>query len=262
MLRYLAFVSSRKHRFHETNQPSRASVYSSIKKIIMKQYLNKMYADLSKCISDELSIWDLRTKVVAVMRDGGTDIIKALNDSPFFTVPCSAHLLQCVVRIAFLDNPFVRNQLVPKCRKIVSSFKHTNENTKILKHCTNELIAKATIIDPRFKLNPFQQENHSVLLSSIKDSIVGEMEKISVPHGLSPAQKNSVTPSSTLLPQSHTDSSHGVWARYKQLIPSLNVTPHLHTTARDELNHYLNEPTSNPESNPKQLASIAMILNK
>ncbi|KAJ8883488.1 hypothetical protein PR048_015332 [Dryococelus australis] len=29
---------------------------------------------------------------------------------------------------------------------------------------TNELIPKATVLDPRFKLNPFQQEKHSVFL--------------------------------------------------------------------------------------------------
>ncbi|KAJ8883489.1 hypothetical protein PR048_015333, partial [Dryococelus australis] len=69
------------------------------------------------------------------------------------------------------------------------------------------------------------------------------MEKISVTRGLSPAEKNSVTPSSAI--------SHGVWARYKQLIPSRNVTPHSHATARDELNNYRNEPIINPESNPK-----------
>ncbi|KAJ8890698.1 hypothetical protein PR048_010207 [Dryococelus australis] len=86
------------------------------------------------------------------------------------------------------------------------------------------------------------------------------MEKISVTHGLSSAEKNSVTPSSTTSLQIHADSSHGIWARYKHLIPSLNVTPHSHTTAGDELNHYLNEPTISPESDPKQLYNIGRVL--
>ncbi|KAJ8897193.1 hypothetical protein PR048_002539 [Dryococelus australis] len=112
-----------------------------------------MYAELSNCVSDELSTvqyefshtadnirhfisdlllqWDLTIKVVAVVWDGGTDITKALNDSAFVPVPCSAHLLQFVVRKAFLNNPFVQNQLVPKCRKIVSIFKHSTKYPNI-----------------------------------------------------------------------------------------------------------------------------------
>ncbi|KAJ8896740.1 hypothetical protein PR048_002085, partial [Dryococelus australis] len=244
--------------------------------------------DIGHFISDILLQWGLTTKVAAIVRDGGTDITKAINDSAFVPVPCSAQLFQCMVRKAFLDNLF---------------FKHSNKNIKILKWCqnqfalpqhrmiqdvstrwnntlhmmkrlneqknaiimassrkdatisaeltvdewkklehlidiiitfflqviplmqvmqhhlkipspkgtglqghfihTNELIAKATVLDPRFKLNPFQQEKHSIFLSSVKNSIVSEMEKISVTHGLSPAEKdfgdtifNHVTPDS------------------------------------------------------------------
>ncbi|KAJ8886898.1 hypothetical protein PR048_013110, partial [Dryococelus australis] len=108
---------------------------------------------------------------------------------------------------------------------------------------TNELIAKATVLDPHFKLNPFQQEKHSVFLTSIKDSICYSWT-VPCRKEFGDTILNHVTPDST-------DSSHGIWARYKHLIPSFNVTPHSHTTARDELNHYLNEPTINPESNPK-----------
>ncbi|KAJ8888961.1 hypothetical protein PR048_008455 [Dryococelus australis] len=292
-----------------------------LRKVLLNKYLNEMHAKFSNCVSDELSTvqyvaitTDFWTScaindyisptvyffcIVAVVRDRNTDITKALNDSAIAPVPCSTHLLQYVVRKAFLDNPYVRNQLVAKCRKIISSFKHSNKNTKILKQCqnqlalpqhrmiqdvstrwndtlhmmkkrlneqknaiimassrkdatiaaeltvdewkkiehlidtmeifdtatlqlsketssiseviplmqviqshleipspkgtslqdlrndllawlkqkfslihTNELIVKATVLDPHFKLNPFQQEKHSVFLSSIKDSIV------------------------------------------------------------------------------------------
>ncbi|KAJ8881945.1 hypothetical protein PR048_018432 [Dryococelus australis] len=315
-----------------------------VTEVIPLQEVSHTADNIRHFISDLLLQWDLTTKVVAVVQDGGTDITKAPNDSTFVPVPCSAHLLQCVVRKTFMDNPF----LVPKCRKIVSSFKHSNKNTKILNECqnqlalpqhrmiqdvstrwnstthmmkrlneqknaiimassrkdatisaelmvdewkkiehlidileifdtatlqlsketssiseliplmqliqlhleipspkgtglqgfrndllarlkqgfsfihTNELTVKATILDP---------QKHSDFMSSIKDSIVSELEKISVTHGLSPAEKNLVTPFSTMSPQIHIDSSHGIWARYEQLIPSHNVTPHSHTTA-------------------------------
>ncbi|KAJ8876315.1 hypothetical protein PR048_020760 [Dryococelus australis] len=269
--------------------------------------------------NDTDSEWDLTTKteVVAFVWDGGTDITKALNNSTFVPAPCSAHLLQCVVRKAFLENPFVQNQMIQdvstrwnstlhmmkqlneqkdaiimassrkdetisaeltvdewkkiehlidimeifdtatlQLRKETSSVSEVIPSMQVIQcHLeipspkgiglqglrndllvwlkqefsfinTNELIAKATVLEPHFKMNPFQQEKHSVYLSSTEDSIVSEMEKISVTHGLSPAEKNS-------------------------LIPSIYVTPYSHTTARDELNHYLNEPTINPEGNPK-----------
>ncbi|KAJ8871961.1 hypothetical protein PR048_028301 [Dryococelus australis] len=287
--------------------------------------------------SELLLQWDLITKVVVVW-DGGADVTKALNDSAFVPVPCSAHLLMCVLQVlkilkqcqnqlAFPQHRMIQDVstrwnstlhmmtrlnehkntiIMASSRKDVTisaelmvdewkkiehlidiievfdtvTLQLSKETSSVSEHYleipspkgtslqglrndllawlkqefsfihTNELIAKATVLDPRFKLRPFQQEKHSVFLSSIKDSTVSEMEKISVTHELSPVEKNSVTHPQPCHPR-FTQSSHGIWARYKQLIPSLNVTPHSHTTAQDELNHYLNEPTINPESNPK-----------
>ncbi|KAJ8886899.1 hypothetical protein PR048_013111 [Dryococelus australis] len=87
-------------------------------------------------ISDQLLQWDLTTKVVAVVRDGGTDITKALNDYAFVPVPCSAHLLQCVVRKAFLDNPFVQNHVEKLFLASSTLKKHQNIETVSKSACS------------------------------------------------------------------------------------------------------------------------------
>lgn len=88
--------------------------------------------NLKKFLTEVFQEWKIEGKVVAVVRDNGSDITAALNRSEYQVVPCLAHTLQLVLKDGFLDNAKI-NVVVKKCKKVVGSFKHSAKNTKILK---------------------------------------------------------------------------------------------------------------------------------
>jgi hypothetical protein len=69
--------------------------------------IDNLKAFLSKVLSD----WDISSKVVAVVRDNGTEITAALNRSEFEAIPCVDHTLQFVVKDGLINNPKIINLL-------------------------------------------------------------------------------------------------------------------------------------------------------
>lgn len=83
--------------------------------------------------------WNLaEAKLVAVVRDNGRNVVKALEESGFTHISCLAHTLQLVVNKGILSSPSV-SHLTANCRRVVGHFKHSVVACKLLKKAQKTL---------------------------------------------------------------------------------------------------------------------------
>lgn len=94
--------------------------------------------NIKKFLLEVLDEWGIIPKLVAVVRDNGTDITAALARCNFNAVKCVAHTLQLVVKEGLMENPKMKN-ILTKSKKLVGCFKHSAKNTKMLKTCQAQL---------------------------------------------------------------------------------------------------------------------------
>lgn len=94
--------------------------------------------NILKFLNSVFDAWEIREKIVGVVRDNGADITAALNRSVYEAFSCVAHTLQLVIKDGFLDNAKISN-LIKKSRKLVGGFKHSAKNSKQLKKVQQQL---------------------------------------------------------------------------------------------------------------------------
>ena len=95
---------------------------------------------LSKILSD----WDISSEQVhCILRDNGSNMIKAMDEACLPSFGCFAHTLQLVIQDGLLSQRVVID-LLAVCRSIVGHFKHSSiayhklatiqENLRLPKH--------------------------------------------------------------------------------------------------------------------------------
>jgi len=104
---------------------------------------NHTGACLAELMTNEFSIWDIHSKVIAIVTDGGSNIKSAVRIMGIQHVPCTAHKLNLVVQQALYltdddgagDNPndaAKMKNIFKKCRSIVGLFKRSEVGNRML----------------------------------------------------------------------------------------------------------------------------------
>lgn len=94
-------------------------------------------------MTNELSIWDIHSKVIAIVTDGGSNIKSAVRNLGIQHVPCTAHKLNLVVQQDlyltddneagdYQNDATKMKNIFKKCRSIVAFFKRSEVGNRLL----------------------------------------------------------------------------------------------------------------------------------
>ncbi|XP_018369740.1 PREDICTED: zinc finger BED domain-containing protein 4-like [Trachymyrmex cornetzi] len=76
--------------------------------------------------------WDISRKIKVIVSDNGSNIVSAINMSPWHQIFCFAHTLNLVAQSALKNIDSIVNVL-QKCRNIVIVFKNSNTTAELLR---------------------------------------------------------------------------------------------------------------------------------
>jgi len=104
---------------------------------------NHTGAYLGEIMTNELSIWDIHSKVIAIVTDGGSNIKSAVRNLGIQHVPCTAHKLNLVVQQDlyltddneagdYQNDATKMKNIFKKCRSIVAFFKRSEVGNRLL----------------------------------------------------------------------------------------------------------------------------------
>ncbi|XP_018406811.1 PREDICTED: zinc finger BED domain-containing protein 4-like [Cyphomyrmex costatus] len=121
---FIKFVNSLNKRYKLPNR-----------KILSTTLLTSYAQNLRDSIVEMAEIWDISTKIKVIVSDNGSNIVSAINMSPWHQISCFAHTLNLVAQSALKNTESIVNVL-QKCRNIVIVFKNSNTTTELLRKAT------------------------------------------------------------------------------------------------------------------------------